>query len=170
MKKFLALVLAVLMLSALALSTFAVAIDTPTNRVPGNTFRPIPVYQTCKLNLRGLRTWIYKIYSEVEGEGTTTVSAVYAKTGDVVKVTVEAAEGYEFLGIAVVDGLGNEQKVNAQEDGTFTFVMPESKAVVTTIYGEIIVEVEEVEEAAEEEVLEEVVEEEVVAIADEAAE
>lgn len=169
MKKFLALLLAVLMLSALTLSVGAVSLNNSTSIIPWYHTAP----KALTLNLRGLACWNYRIYSEVEGEGATTVSAVYAKTGDVVKVTVEAAEGYEFLGIAVVDGLGNEQKVNVQEDGTFTFVMPESKAVVTTIYGEIIVEVEEVEEAAEEaleeEAVEEVVEEEV-AIADEAAE
>jgi len=72
---------------------------------------------------------------ENEG-GTASVSTKHPEKGDKVTVTPEAEKGYVAEKVIVTDQNGNEIKVKAQEDGTFTFIQPEGKVNIEVIYGE----------------------------------
>lgn len=123
MKKLIALVLAVLMLSAMALSVSAIALPTR-----GNYYNPTLVFNTFWRK--------YQIENIVEGEGVTTTSAKIATTGDVITVTAAPAEGWKLAELKVVDALGREVEVKAAGEGVYTFVMPAVKATVSTTYKE----------------------------------
>ena len=57
--------------------------------------------------------------------GSVTVSDQDAKAGDTVTITLKADDGYVVDKVTVVDKAGNAVEVKKNEDGTYSFVMPE---------------------------------------------
>lgn len=55
--------------------------------------------------------------------------------GEPTVIVVDPDEGQELREIVVTDVDGNEVKITANEDGTFTFVMPEGGVTVTAVFG-----------------------------------
>lgn len=134
MKKLIALVLAVLMLSAMALSVCAMVGDTPTySRI--NRYNPSLLFNTFWRKYQ-----IKDVVIEVEGNGTitlTTANAGVATTGDVVGFTVTVADGWKLADLKVVDALGRNVKISAGKNaGEYTFVMPAVKATIVGTFKE----------------------------------
>ncbi|MBQ3404312.1 MAG: S-layer homology domain-containing protein [Oscillospiraceae bacterium] len=68
--------------------------------------------------------------------GTVTVSPQKATAGVDITVTPTAKDGYETDTVTVTDKNGNEVPVTQNDDGTYTFVMPEGGATVTATFKE----------------------------------
>ena len=58
-----------------------------------------------------------------------------AQDGTDVTVTAEPEEGYELIHVTVTDGDGQSVTVTEQEDGSFTFVMPDSEVTVEGFFA-----------------------------------
>ncbi|MGN0985775.1 MAG: CehA/McbA family metallohydrolase, partial [Candidatus Enterenecus sp.] len=74
--------------------------------------------------------------------GSVAVSAVTARAGAAVTVTVTPDEGYELASLTVADAFGDEIVLTDNGDGTFTFTMPTRRVVVTAVFTMIEVEPE----------------------------
>ena len=59
-----------------------------------------------------------------------------AAKGDVVTITVKPEPGFEVEEVIVTDAKGNQIKVTANADGTFSFIQPDSQVEVQTVYAE----------------------------------
>ena len=59
-----------------------------------------------------------------------------AAKGDVVTITVKPEPGFEVEEVIVTDAKGNQIKVTANADGTFSFVQPDSQVEIQAIYVE----------------------------------
>ncbi|MBQ3404692.1 MAG: S-layer homology domain-containing protein [Oscillospiraceae bacterium] len=68
--------------------------------------------------------------------GTVTVSPAKATAGVDVTVTPKPADGYETDKVTGTDKNGKEVPVTANDDGTYSFVMPEGGATVTASFKE----------------------------------
>jgi len=66
--------------------------------------------------------------------GAIEVNSENAKKGDTVTITVTPDEGYETGSITVTDSKGNPVDVTKQEDGTYTFTMPDSKVEINASF------------------------------------
>ena len=60
-----------------------------------------------------------------------------AKAGENVTVTTMPDDGYKEIGITVVDAKGNVIPVTKNDDGTYTFTMPDTAVTVTPVFEEI---------------------------------
>lgn len=78
----------------------------------------------------------YAITTPVAANGTVTVSPTVAKQGDVVTITATPNEGYELGSLTVTDRLGNAVAVQANPNGTYSFVMPNSQVTITASFTE----------------------------------
>ena len=74
----------------------------------------------------------YKIEVVAPENGKLTVDKTLAKEGEVVNVTVKAADGYK-VGKVLVNGV----EIKANEDGTYSFVMPTSDVKVSAEFEKI---------------------------------
>ncbi|MGN0985813.1 MAG: S8 family serine peptidase, partial [Candidatus Enterenecus sp.] len=74
--------------------------------------------------------------------GSVAVSAVTARAGAAVTVTVTPDEGYELASLTVADVFGDEVALTDNGDGTFTFTMPTRRVAVTAVFTLIEVEPE----------------------------
>ena len=68
--------------------------------------------------------------------GVVTVSPAAAKQGQTVTVTAVPSEGYELSALTVTDRLGNPVMVQANPNGTYSFVMPGSQVTVSAVFVE----------------------------------
>ena len=73
------------------------------------------------------------VNGETAENGSFTVSDKYAKAGDTVTVTPKADEGYAVKAVVVTDKDGKTVEVKANDDGTYSFVMPEKAAQPVTV-------------------------------------
>lgn len=71
--------------------------------------------------------------------GTTKVSPRSAEKGDTVTITVKAEAGHVLDKLEVLDKNGKALKLTKKSDTQYTFVMPEGKVRVETVFGEIAV-------------------------------
>ncbi|MBR4721386.1 MAG: S-layer homology domain-containing protein [Clostridia bacterium] len=69
--------------------------------------------------------------------GTVNFNTDSAKAGDNVTVTTLSDEGYREIGITVLDAKGNKISVTKNDDGTYTFTMPDTAVTVTPVFEEI---------------------------------
>ena len=69
--------------------------------------------------------------------GNITVSDKKVTRGEKVTLTVTPEDGYELALLMVIDEDGNERKVSENEDGTFSFRMPNSNVTVKTEFVKI---------------------------------
>lgn len=67
-------------------------------------------------------------------EGTVKASVKTAGEGDKVTITVEPNEGYELDKVTVTNDKGKQIKITDNGDGTFTFVMPDSKVTISAVF------------------------------------
>ena len=68
--------------------------------------------------------------------GVVTVSPAAAQQGQTVTVTAVPSEGYELSALTITDRLGNPVMVQANPNGTYSFVMPGSQVTVSAVFVE----------------------------------
>ena len=78
----------------------------------------------------------YSVSVPVTANGTVTVSPAAAQQGQTVTVTAVPNEGYELSALTVTDRLGNPVMVQANPNGTYSFVMPGSQVTVSAVFVE----------------------------------
>ena len=66
--------------------------------------------------------------------GNVAVSKTNPSKGETVTVTVTPDEGYELDKLTVTDKDGNEFEVTKNENGTYTFIMPDGKVTITPVF------------------------------------
>lgn len=82
--------------------------------------------------------WIAVYIPTVEATdgGETTVDGQDVRAGDTVTITAKPEQGKEVATVTVTDENGNAVAVTANEDGTYSFVQPDSNVTVKVIYQE----------------------------------
>ena len=68
--------------------------------------------------------------------GEISVTPEDAEEGDSVVITATPGEGYVLESLAVTDSEGNELEMTENEDGTWTFTMPDSEVTIETVFRE----------------------------------
>ena len=81
-------------------------------------------------------SYAYNVETPENENGSVTVKPSPAEAGDTVTVTAEPNEGYEVDKITVTDNFGNEIPVKRNEDGTFSFTMPDGPVKVKAEFKE----------------------------------
>lgn len=71
-----------------------------------------------------------------QDNGTITADTAQAKSGDKVTLTVSPDKGYKLSELKVIDRNGKEINCAANADGTYTFVMPNSKVEIKAVFVE----------------------------------
>ena len=69
--------------------------------------------------------------------GTMKFNTKSANAGENVTVTALPDEGYKEIGITVLDAKGNTISVTKNDDGTYTFTMPDTAVTITPVFEEI---------------------------------
>ena len=95
---------------------------------------------------------IYEISTgEISGGSVTSDPSGESEWGETVTVEAEAAEGYSFVSLTVLDEDGNEVALTEEEYGVYSFTMPDSSVTVTAEFAEDEEEDSEPENETEEE-------------------
>ena len=81
-------------------------------------------------------SYAYNVETPENENGSVTVKPSPAEAGDTVTVTAEPNEGYEVDKITVTDNFGNEIPVKRNDDGTYSFTMPDGPVKVTAEFKE----------------------------------
>lgn len=81
-------------------------------------------------------SYAYNVETPENENGSVTVKPSPAEAGDTVTVTAEPNEGYEVDKITVTDNFSNEIPVKRNEDGTFSFTMPDGPVKVKAEFKE----------------------------------
>ena len=68
--------------------------------------------------------------------GETSVTPEDAEEGDSVVITATPEEGYVLESLTVTDSEGNELEMTENEDGTWTFTMPDGEVTIETVFRE----------------------------------
>ena len=68
--------------------------------------------------------------------GEISVTPEDAEEGDSVVITATPGEGYVLESLTVTDSEGNELEMTENEDGTWTFTMPDSEVTIETVFRE----------------------------------
>ena len=77
--------------------------------------------------------------SGTAAHGSVRSSAVNAKAGDKVTLTVTPEEGYTLNQLTVTDARGNAVQLTKNADGTYSFIMPDSEVRITAAFVEALV-------------------------------
>ena len=72
--------------------------------------------------------------TENTGNGTVTVKPDQARYGQTVTITAQPDKGYQVGSVIVTDANGGKVTVTSKGDGTYTFIMPDSKVTVEVTF------------------------------------
>ena len=78
----------------------------------------------------------YQISCNDDGNGSVTTNVSKAAVGDTVTITVTPNDGYDLADLSVADANGNKINLQSNDDGTFSFVMPNSTVTVSATFKE----------------------------------
>lgn len=82
----------------------------------------------------------YQITCSDDGNGSVSTNVSKAAVGDTVTITVSPNDGYSFATLSVTDANGIPVSLQGNDDGTFSFTMPNSTVMVNASFNQIIVE------------------------------
>ena len=75
--------------------------------------------------------------ADAAAHGSVKASLANAKAGDKVTLTPQPDEGWQVTGVTVTDKNGREVSVTRNADGTYSFIMPDSKVEIAAVFAEI---------------------------------
>ena len=78
----------------------------------------------------------YEITLEPGENGAVTADHTRAQSGTLITLTVEAEEGYQLKKLEVLDSRDQAVELTQQENGSYTFTMPESPVTVTAAFAQ----------------------------------
>ena len=79
----------------------------------------------------------YKSVIAATSNGSVKVDSKKATRGEKVTITVTPDKGYELAALSVIDEDGNERKLTENENGTFSFRMPEGGVTIEAEFAKI---------------------------------
>lgn len=79
----------------------------------------------------------YIVSTANPNNGTIDVNLSYALPGMVIKITAVPKEGYELSEIVVTDGAGNKIGFTKNDDGTYSFEMPNNQVYVAAEFAKV---------------------------------